>query len=130
MAEFEDKLNEILSSPETMGQIMALANSIAGTPGPEAADSQAQAASPPPAPPGGGGLGDLLAGLDPTMLTKVMSLFSEYQRQDDEKAQLLAALKPFLRQERQVKVEQALRITRLSRVIRSALSMFKGGEDV
>ena len=44
---------------------------------------------------------------------------------DDEKAALLRALQPFLRPERWAKVEKAIQITRLSRVIRAAMQLFR-----
>ena len=137
MADFEEKLNQILSNPQAMEQIMSLANSIAGPPGrggqeSQEADSPAPEQGPPSSAPMGalGGLGDLLSGLDAGAMGKVMELFSVYQQQGDEKAQLLAALKPFLRPERQSRLEQAIRITRMSRVIRTALGMMQGGADV
>lgn len=134
MGDFEEKLNQILSNPQAMEQIMSLANSIAGPPGQgsQAADSPPPEQGPPSSAPMGalGGLGDLLSGLDAGAMGKVMELFSVYQQQGDEKAQLLAALKPFLRPERQSRLEQAMRITRMSRVIRTALGMMQGGADV
>ena len=131
MGEFEEKLNQILSSPQAMEQIMSLANSIAGTPGQQdpskdtEGEGQDGASS---AGPAVGGLGDLLSGLDAGTVGKVLELFSVYQQQGDEKERLLIALRPFLRPERQSRLEQALRITRLSRVIRKALGMV-GGDD-
>lgn len=135
MAEFEEKLNEILSSPQAMEQIMSLANSIAGGGAGEGASSPAPASAPSPGPApagqeGPGGLGSLLGQLDPAMLSKVMSLLSVYQDREDEKTRLLEAIRPFLRAERQSKLDQAMRITRLSRVIRSALTMFGGDANV
>lgn len=134
MGELEEKLNQILSSPQAMEQIMALANSIAG---PAGQGDSAQADGAPgasDAPAGssgtGGGLGELLSGLDPGAMGKVLELFSVYQQQGDEKDQLLSALRPFLRPERQARLEQALRITRLSRVIRTAMGMVQGDHHV
>lgn len=128
MSEFEDKLNAILSSPETMEQIMALAGSIAGGGGSEE--------TPPPQPGEGGGapdlsgLGSLFSGVDPSMLVKLLPLVQEYQNGSSEKQALLNALKPFLRQESQAKVEKAIQITRLSHVIRSSMKLFRGDDHV
>lgn len=135
MGEFEEKLNQILSSPQAMEQIMSLANSIAGTPGQQedSGTREPQDAQNPPAQAGGaasGGLGELLSSLDAATVGKVLELFSVYQQQTDEKTQLLTALRPFLRPERQSRLDQAVRITRLSRVIRTALHMVQGEEDV
>ena len=128
MSEFEDKLNSILSSPETMEQIMALASSLSGGGG----------ETPPPPPPetggsagpGLGGMGDLFSAIDPAMLMKLMPLVQEYQAGSSEKQALLNAMKPFLRPESQAKVEKAIQITRLSRVIRSSMKLFGGDGHV
>ena len=124
MAQLEDQLNAILSSPEKMGQIMALANSFTGGEGGEA--------SPPPASPASetGDLGALFGSLDPALLSLAGRLFAEYQRQDDERVRLLQALEPFLRPERQARLEQAMRLTRLSRVIRCLLRSREEGGHV
>ncbi|MCC8063995.1 MAG: hypothetical protein LIO78_03935 [Clostridiales bacterium] len=133
MEDFEEKLNTILSSPETMGQIMALANSISGKPegGTPAQEGPVQPQETPAQPPQGGAAqqtGDMLSllqGLDPSMLTKLAALYREYARGEDEKAALLTAMRPFLRPERQEKVEKALQITRISRVIQAAFGLFR-----
>ena len=138
MDDFEEKLNSILSSPEAMGQIMALADSLTGQAEPESGE-----ASPTPVPSGGAGTGlpdlsglasafsggsnplAMLQNLDPAMLQTIGTLFQEYNRSDDEKTALLRALQPFLRPERWAKVEKAIQITRLSRVIRAAMQLFR-----
>ena len=134
MSEFEDKLNAILSSPEAMEQISAIASSLGqsqagGQPKPEGEGQGPQEAREGPPPESGAsdlsGLGSLLGGFDPGMLTKLLPLVQEYQSGNEEKQALLNALKPFLRRESQEKVEKAIRITRLSRVIRASMTLFK-----
>lgn len=122
MSEFEDKLNAILSSPETMEQIAAIAGSLSG--GGSAPEAEP---TPEPGQSSGGleGIGSLLGNVSPDLLTKLLPLFQEYQSGDREKAALLAAMKPFLSQESQAKVDKAIRITRLSHVIRASMSLFK-----
>ena len=63
MAEFDEKLNNILSNPEAMSQIMQLAQSLGG---PAASPPAQQPAQAPPPPSGGGGdlLSSLAGGLD------------------------------------------------------------------
>jgi hypothetical protein len=53
---------------------------------------------------------------------------SEYGRGDDQKANLLMALKPFLKPERAAKIARAVQIARISRVIKAAYHGLKGGE--
>lgn len=139
MSEWEDKLNAILSSPEAMEQIMSLANSLSSE-GEKSSggDSSAQPAqqqtgqmpqtpqmSAPQSADLLGGLGSLLGGFDPSMLQKAIPLIQEFNAGSDEKQALLTALKPFLNQESQEKVDKAIRIARLSKVIRSAMKLFR-----
>ena len=131
MSEFEDKLNAILSSPETMAQIMNLADSLNGNE--ETAQGQGEEA--PTTEKGADntgkkGLGDLLGGIDPSMVARIMPLLKEYQSGSDEKTALLGALRPFLSESRQGKVERAIQITRLSRVIRGSMRLFRGDDHV
>lgn len=131
MAEFEEKLNAILNDPQAMGQILSAAKALSGQEeGPPPADPE----TPPPEEPAGDPL-SALGQLDPRLLQVGMRLLSEYTGSDDRKTALLEALKPFLRPERRAKVDQAVKIARLSRVIRTAFQLFQerreeGMEDV
>lgn len=134
MSDFEEKLNAILSSPETMEQISAIASSLGAGAG---ADNSSEEHKPQPNPEGQGqstvdssGLGALLGGIDPGMLARLAPLVQEYQAGGDEKQALLNALKPFLRRESQERIDKAIRITRLSRVIRASMSLFREGGHV
>lgn len=133
MAQWEEQLNQILGDPQAMGQIMSLAQSLSGKQEEHQEEPPDQAegseAAPPPVEEEPSPL-SALAGLDPKLLQMGMGLLSEYSAQDDKKTALLAALKPFLKPERQEKMDQAVRIARLTRVIRTALKMFRDrGEE-
>lgn len=138
MAEFEEKLTSILGNQQAMDQIMALARSLSGekegkgedTPQEEREPAEREAVS------GHGEGGDspdlsqLLSGVDPGMLQMGMRLFQEYQGTDDRNAALLQALRPFLREERRAKLDKAVRIARMTRLIRVALgSMGEKGDE-
>ena len=74
-----------------------------------------------------------LGNLDPKLIQIGLQLFSAYSAEDDRRTALLNALKPFLKEERQAKLEKAIQIAKLSRVIRVAFQVFKkegGGADV
>ena len=117
MGDFEEKLNSVLSNPEAMSQIMNLAQSLnLGGPGGESPPSGGEEASPPPENAGntggeGGGLGDLaglLGQIDPKMIQRMLPLIGELNGGgNDERMQLLYALRPFLKPERRDKVERA-----------------------
>ena len=140
MSDFEDKLNGILSNPEAMSQIASLAQSL-NLGGGEAAGPE-EAAPTPPAGGGGGlaglaglgnlaGLGDLLGNIDPQLIQKLLPLVGELAGSGggDERLQLLYALRPFLKPERQEKVERAVKAARLIPVGKKLLSAM-GESDV
>ena len=129
MGEFEEKLNSILGNQEAMGQIMALAQSL-GKPAPPAPEPEEsgepgweRAGGPVPA----GGAEE--APLDPRMVQMGMRLLKEYRTGDDRNAALLAALRPFLRKERYARLDRAIQIARLSRVLRVAFQSLSGKEE-
>lgn len=136
MSELEDKLGAILSNQDAMNQIMALAKSLGGGGDPSPPPSLPDAApAPPPAdsPPvsdAGGDLFSALGNLDPRLISMAMRLAGEYNSNNDERAALLNALRPFVKPERYAKLDKAIQISKLTRVIRIALDSFqKKGED-
>lgn len=118
MEDFEEKLNAILSSPETMGQIMALADSLSGKPEEGAPEESA------PAGPSRESPLSFLSELDPKLIGKASTLLGEYTRSGDERIALLAAMRPFLSEERRPRLDKAMQIARLARVIRCAFREF------
>ncbi len=143
MAEFDEKLNTLLSNPDAMAQIMQLAQSLGGDAAPQAQPSPPQSPpQPPPAQSSGGGMpfsqpppssggGDLLSsltgGMDPKLLMKLLPLVQELGGQQDSNArQLLYALRPYLKEERQQKVERALQLARLIHLGRKFLAGWEG----
>ena len=151
MAEFEEKLNSLLSNPDAMAQIMQMAQSLSGGGGqtqpspppapPQQPQQQPPQASPvpaaprpapgPQAPPAGGDLLSSLSGLagniDPKLLMKLLPLIQELSGQQDSNArQLLYALRPYLKPERQEKVERALQLARLFHLGKKFLAGWEG----
>ena len=151
MAEFEEKLNAILGDPEAMGQIVSIAKALTGEtassgtspaqePAGEAASPPEEAASSPPPDLSpllgllGGSDGDanplsVLGDLDPRLIQLGMRLISEYNSPADDKTALLAALRPFVKEERFAKVDRAIQAARLARVVRAALRMFRESKE-
>lgn len=127
MAEFEEKLNSILGDQNAMSQIMTLAQSLSGAGSPPSAETPHP--EPAAAPPADMSLG--LNQVDPRLLQLGGRILKEYQRGEDKNTALLLALKPFLRQERYAKVDQAIQLARLARVVRVALESMgqTGGEE-
>ena len=104
MAELDEKLNALLSDPDSMAQVMQLARQLSGSPGgaaePPAGD---RPAAPPPLP----------DGLDPQLLGRLLPLLQAYRQGNSQTMQLLMALRPFLKPEKREKVERAARLSRL-----------------
>ena len=149
MAEFDEKLNALLSNPESMAKIMQLAQSLSGqtaadgqapqTAQPQQSNDPPQAAAAPPPPqqpssasttasPGSSDfLSALSGGLDPKLITKLIPVLQELNREQNSDAQrLLYALRPYLKTERQEKVERALQLARLIHLGKKFLSGWEG----
>lgn len=121
MADWQEQLNTILSDPDAMAQIAALAQSLSGG-APEAAN--APPGSPPPSPEGAPreppppfdpeALRGMLGGLDPELLRRLAPLLRELNRpESSETTAFLLALRPFLSPARRGKVERAAQLARL-----------------
>ena len=126
MAELDDKLNALLSDPNSMAQVMQLAQQLSGTFG---GDTQSHSAPPPPPPPPQQKPSldtSLLGGLDPKIIGRFMPLLQEYGRSNSNTTQLLYALRPFLRPEKQDKIERAAKLARLIHLGKKFLSEWEG----
>ena len=72
-------------------------------------------------------LSALTGGLDPKLLTRLLPLIQELSRDSDSNARcLLTALRPYLRPERQDRVERALQLARLIHLGKQFLSGWEG----
>lgn len=148
MSELEEKLENILGNPQAMAQIMSLAQSLngggspppAGTGEPSSAQEQASPApapAPSPPPPASGGAGDGLGGLlgglgslDPKLLSAAAGLLGQFNSGgDDQRVALLTALRPFVKEQRYAKLDKAIQIAKLSRLIRSGLELFRAQRE-
>lgn len=127
MGEFEEKLNSILGDQQAMGQIMALAQSL----GKQSSSAQEEKdTAPEPAEDAPPDLSQLMGNLDPKMVQLGMRLMREYQQDDGQNTALLQALRPYLREERRGRLDKAVQIAKMSRLLRVALGSLGGkGED-
>ena len=117
MDDVNEKLNALLSDPGSMAQIMQLAQQLSGSMGGDTAQPAATSpAAPPPPPP------SPLGGLDPQTIARYLPLLQELTRDTSQTTQLLYALRPFLKDGKQNKVERAARLTRLITIGKRFLS--------
>ena len=117
MAEFEDKLNSILSNPALMSQIMSMAGSLGQSAPAPAPPPQ----SPPPPPRPGDPAGAVLPGLDPGAMQGMMQLLRSTQLGAREQ-NLLRALEGYLPPDRLQKLTRAMQASRIARYASGALS--------
>lgn len=122
MGEFEDKLNSILSSPAELEKIMNVARSISGSMGSGTAEASSTETS------GIDSISSALGGIDPKMLKLMTRLLGEYSTGAGDKAQILHAIKPYLKNERQEKIDRAVEIAKLAKLAKIAFSEFSGGD--
>ncbi len=117
MDDVNEKLNALLSDPGSMAQIMQLAQQLSGSMGGDTAQPAATSpAAPPPPPP------SPLGGLDPQTIARYLPLLQELTRDTSQTTQLLYALRPFLKNGKQDKVERAARLARLITIGKRFLS--------
>jgi len=135
MADFDEKLNSILSNPDAMAQIMQMAQALSGgeavpssSPPPQQQTSepaqpsfQTNQANPPDF------LSSLTGGMDPKLLMKFLPLIQELGgQQNSHSRQLLYALRPYLKPERQDKVERAIQLAKLFHLGKKFLASWEG----
>lgn len=126
MSELEDKLNKILSSPADMEKIMGIARSFSGSSG-----AQTSAESPTggaPAVPDLASMASVLKDIDPKMMGLMGRLIGEYTSGKNDKAVLLNAIKPYLKEDRRSKIDKAAELAKLARLAKVAFREFSGGD--
>ena len=105
MEDMDSRLNALLSDPEAMGRIMALAQQLSG---------ESAASSPPPSPEPPPSSQQEDDGFDPMLLLKFLPLLQELRQDNSSQSmQFLSALRPYLKPERQPKVERAVKLAHL-----------------
>lgn len=110
MAGLEEQLNSVLSNPQMMQQIMAMAQNFA--PPPEVPPA-------PPPPP-------VLPAIDPVMLQKLSGLMTQGGI-DQNQQQLLHALNPYINSHRITKLEKAMQAAKMARLATGLLGNFGQG---
>lgn len=130
MAQFEEKLGAILNDPQTMSRILSIAQSLDGgkseanpEPGSDPSPEPAMEPVSEPAEATAPGLD-----VDPRLMAAGMQALSAWQGPDDSRTALLQSLRPFVGPERCGKLDKAVRITKLSKVVRAALDTLKGDQ--
>ena len=112
MDALESKLNSILSDPGQMEKLAGLARSLMG--GGEAAAPSAEA--------------ETVPGLDPALLRRI-GLAMRGDGDDGRERALLLAMRPYLSEKRRGKMDRALQLARLARILRLTANEGGGGNQ-
>lgn len=99
MSEMEDKLNSVLSNPQMMQQIMAMAQSLGQSSGPQTESE----------------LSPNIPQIDPAMIQKLSGIAGHNSIDANQQA-LLKALHPYLSKKRVGKLERAMRAAKMARM--------------
>ena len=116
MSELDEKLNALLSDPSKMAQVMQLAQQLSGNMG-------APSAPPPTPAPSAPTLPD---GLDMAAVMRFLPLLQDLNHPNQQAEQLLNSLRPFLNAEKQENIPKAIRLARLIRIGKKALTEMGG----
>ena len=119
MEDMESKLNAMLNDPAAMQRIIQMAQQLSG--------GAAQPHTPPP-PPQNPVPPPQDSGFDPMLLARFLPLLQELRQSNSQTTQLLYALRPFLKEEKQPKVERAAKLAHLICIGKRFLT--EGGLDI
>ena len=120
MEDMESKLNAMLNDPAAMQRIIQMAQQLSG--------GAAQPNTPPPPPQNPVPPPPQDSGFDPMLLARVLPLLQELRQSNSQTTQLLFALRPFLKEEKQPKVERAAKLAHLICIGKRFLT--EGGLDI
>ncbi len=109
MEDLNDKISRLLSDPNSMATLRAAMASLGGT-AEDTPPSTASPTSPPPSTSPLDGLPDL------SMLQKLAPLMGAFSQEDDD-TRLLQALRPYLHGEREQRLEDTMRMLRLTKLL-------------
>ena len=126
MGELDEKLNALLSNPDSMAQVMQMAQQLSSSFNQQ---SETPPAPPPqkqsePSRPSDGG--NFLGGLDPGIAAKFLPLLQEYSKPNTQAMQLLNALRPYLKEEKQEKIQRAAKLARIIHLGKKFLMEWEG----
>lgn len=126
MSELQDKLNSLLSDPAGMAQVVQLAQQLSSTMEPSAAPTPQSGAPTPPPSPNSPPSTALPGGIDLSTVSRFLPMLQALSSDQSHSMQLLNALRPYLKEEKQGKVERAALLARLITVGKRFLTEWEG----
>jgi hypothetical protein len=107
MDDLASKLGELLNNPESMEKIKNLAGMFGATSAPAVPDPPEEVRAPTVPPVDGESI---------QMIMKIAPLLSRV-RQEDDSTRLLRALRPFLKEDKQTKLDEAIKLMQIVRMV-------------
>lgn len=127
MADLEEKIKNLLESPDGMAQVLKTAQTLFGVGANEenevpAENTDVEQSVTPSLLPANAETAEtnLLESIDPKVVTTAMQIMNEYRKTDDRRIQLLHALRSYFKDEDQVHITKAIQIVKLSKVAKQA----------
>ena len=115
MEDLSEKINQLLSDPDSMSQILSLAKGLgASMPDQDAPQPSAQPTQMP----------------DEATMRRMMGFLSEANRSGGKDAALFQALKPFVSPERSARMDRAAEIAKLSHIASYALRNLEDNSEL
>lgn len=110
MEDLNDKIARVLSDPDSLAKIQGMMAALGGGDSPAPPAATIQETTPPPGNGGGASMPDLGA------LSRLMPLMGAFDREDDD-TRLLQALRPYLHGERAGRLDETMKLLKLTRLL-------------
>ncbi|MCD7749924.1 MAG: hypothetical protein LUH42_07720 [Oscillospiraceae bacterium] len=120
-----DKISAVLSDPEQMGKLAQMAKSLMG----QTESNQAQEAETVPLPQQETGALAAL-GSDAKLLASLGKAFSGGQAMNSKSTALLMAMRPYMRPEKQEKLDKAMKIAQMVHIAGAVMQEYGGGHGI
>ena len=129
MSDMEDKIKNLLDSPEGLNQIINTARTLFGDAQQPAEKTQSeenaqkdeevivQAVKSEDE--------NILEKLDPKVISTAMQVMDEYRKTDDRRIQILHALRSYFKNEDQIHITKAIQLVKLSKIAKRALNSIR-----
>lgn len=119
----EEKLSSFLSDPSAMEQVLSMARSLGlgSAAAPQTAPAPAPQSEPQPQPQ------QMFAAMEDPMIQMLITTLIEAGKDSGSQTALLNALRPFVRSDRQEKLDRAAQIAKMAHIAGAALKRYEKG---
>ncbi|MCD8321621.1 MAG: hypothetical protein LUC89_01880 [Oscillospiraceae bacterium] len=121
--DLSDRISAVLSDPEQMGKIAQMAKNLMGGAGESESVPNEDSASAPE------GNGLAMSGGDAKLLAALGRMFSSGQEKNSKSAALLMAMRPYMRPEKQEKLDRAVKIAQMVHIAGAVMREYGGSGD-